>query len=43
MQLSAFMSFPPGILSTPEVDRFGEFWLAAHSALVAKAAEGSGR
>ena len=43
LQLSAFMSFPPGILSTPEVDRFGEFWVAALTALVGQAEERSGR
>lgn len=43
LQLSAFMSFPPGILSAPEVDRFGEFWVAALTALVAQAEERSGR
>nr|GLK41572.1 hypothetical protein GCM10017611_84480 [Rhodococcus wratislaviensis] len=42
LQLSAFMSFPPGILSAPEVDRFGEFWVAALTALVAQAEERSG-
>jgi non-ribosomal peptide synthase protein (TIGR01720 family) len=42
-QLTAFMSFPPGILTASEVDDFGQCWVAALTGLVAQARSRAGR